>query len=520
MQLQKILDFKNYNDKQWTILLTVAALFLWLINLGSVSLRDWDEGYYATVSQDMFQRNSWLYPTYQGEPFLLKPPLLFWLIHISYLVFNITDFSSRLPSALLSSLGVPLIYLIGREIFINRSTAIFSASVYLTLLPVVRLGRLAMLDGMVNTFFLLAILGLVKGKKSPPWLIAIGIGLSLITLTKGILVLALGAILLIYIILDKQYKILFNPYLWIGLIMGLIPVALWYGLQINHYGETFIKIHFQSQSFDRLSTAVEGNTGPVWFYAVELLKYAAPWLFFAIPGFYLAVKHYPKSWAKLTLTGGIIFFATVSLMTTKLPWYIMPFYIFFAFATGAYLDELWQHPRKYPRLIFYLLALCSLVGLGGTIYFTFFEQKGYLVLISLTLGMSLFLTSFQFFKNQPQFIPTLIIGLYLTLTFFLLSPVWVWELNEAFPVKPVAQLIKQSTPENTLVYTSFPYSRTSLDFYSDRHVLAVDENKLKELLAQSSYLLLDEKFFDKIEKKNYRILGKTEAFVLIWSNPD
>ncbi|MEB3309888.1 MAG: glycosyltransferase family 39 protein [Snowella sp.] len=519
MQLQKILDFKNYNDQQWTILFTIAAIFLWLINLGGLSLRDWDEGYYATVSQDMFQRNSWLYPTYQGEPFLLKPPLIFWLIHLSYLVFNITDFSSRLPSAFIAALGVPLIYLIGREIFVNRSAAIFTASVYLTLLPVVRLGRLAMLDGIVNTFFLLAIFGLVKGKKSPHWLIVIGIGLGLITLTKGVLVLALGAILLIYIFLDKQYKILFNPYLWLGLILGFIPVFIWYGLQIHHYGETFIQVHFQSQSFDRLSTAVEGNTGPIWFYLVEALKYSAPWLFFCIPGFYFAVKDYQQSWAKLILIGGAVYLGTISLMTTKLPWYIMPFYVFFALATGVYLDQLWQYSRKYPKLIFYLLVLCGVVGLGGSIYFAFFEQKGYLVLISLTLGSSLLFTAFQFFKNRPQFIPALIIGLYLTLIFLMLSPVWVWELNEAFPVKPVAQLIKQSTPENTMVYTSFPYSRTSLDFYSDRHVIAADENKLQDLLTQSSYLLLEEAFFDKIKNKNYRILGKTEGFVLILSNP-
>ena len=99
LPFKKIINIKNYQDKEWLIVLTLSAFFLWFIDLGTVALRDWDEGYYATVSQDMFNRNSWLYPTYQGQPFLLKPPLLFWLIHLSYSLFGISEWTSRLPSA-------------------------------------------------------------------------------------------------------------------------------------------------------------------------------------------------------------------------------------------------------------------------------------------------------------------------------------------------------------------------------------------------------------------------------------
>ncbi|MEB3123545.1 MAG: glycosyltransferase family 39 protein [Snowella sp.] len=519
IQFKKIINIKNYQDREWFIILTLAAFFLWFIDLGTVALRDWDEGYYATVSQDMFNQNTWLYPTYQGQPFLLKPPLLFWLIHLSYSLLGVSEWTSRLPSAFLAACGVPLLYLISRELLMNRSAAIFSAGVYLTLLPVIRLGRLAMLDGMINTFLLFAILSLLKGKKSPVWLMGIGIGLGLITLTKGILVLALGAILFVFIILDGRWKVLLHPYLWIGFVLGFIPVFLWYGLQIQHYGETFIQVHFQSQSFDRLSTAVEGNTGPIWFYLIDLLKYSCPWFFFFVPGFYLAVRNHQQSWAKLGLIGSILYFGTVSLMTTKLPWYLMPFYIFFALITGAYLDHLYCCPKKYPRLILYLLCLCGIVTLGGVIYFTFFEPKFSLILITLTISITFILTAIQFWKNQANFIPTLIIGIYLTLTFLMISPLWLWELNEAFPVKPVAQFIKQSTPSDTIIYTSFAYSRTSLDFYSDRHILAVDQNKLEELKQKPNYFLLDKENLDKLALTDYQILGKGEGFMLILSNP-
>jgi hypothetical protein len=101
----------------------------------------------------------------------------------------------------------------------------------------------------------------------------------------------------------------------------------------------------------------------------------------------------------------------------------------------------------------------------------------------------------------------------------MISPLWLWELNEAFPVKPVAQLIKQFTPSNTTIYTSFAYSRTSLDFYSDRQILAVDQKRLEELKQKPNYFLLDEESLGKLNLNNYQNLGKAEGFVLIWSNP-
>jgi arginine utilization protein RocB len=101
----------------------------------------------------------------------------------------------------------------------------------------------------------------------------------------------------------------------------------------------------------------------------------------------------------------------------------------------------------------------------------------------------------------------------------MLSPLWNWELNEAFAVKPVAQLIKSQTPADTIIYSSMPYSRTSLDFYSDRQILAVDEKTIQDLSRKSGYLLLDSANLAKISDQNYQNLGKSGEFVLIKTHP-
>ncbi|MGK7940791.1 MAG: ArnT family glycosyltransferase [Crocosphaera sp.] len=507
------LNFKN--DTLWFILLLILALLLWLISLGNVPLRDWDEGYYATVAQDMFQSGNWLYLTYAEQPFLLKPPLIIWLINASYNLWGISEFTTRFPCSLLTALGVPLLYLIGKNLFNKSTAAIFSSLVYLTLLPMVRHGRLAMIDGIINTFLLLSIFCLLKSKRQPLWGIGFGIGIGLIALSKGILALALGGILGIYILWDEPKNLLKNYYLWIGLFIGFFPVISWYYLQINHYGEQFIQVHFLQQNFDRLSTAVEGNSGSPWYYILELVKYSLPWLIFLPNGLILAAKNYQKSWAKLVLTGFFIFLAIITIMGTKLPWYIMPIYPFFALAIGYYLSGLYYSENNYPKpLVFSLFSLSSLTLVAG-IYLFRETQDLLLVIMSFILTITLLLTAQKMKQNSPNFFIILIIGLYASLTLLMISNAWVWELNEAFSVKPVATLIKNNTPPNTIIYTSFAYSRPSLDFYSDRQMLAEDNNRLKELSATTSYLLLDYETLETFQLTNVKILGEVEGFILI-----
>ncbi|MGK7932433.1 MAG: ArnT family glycosyltransferase [Microcystaceae cyanobacterium] len=497
------------------IILSLASLFLGLFNLGNVALRDWDEGYYGTVSQDMYQTGNWLYPTYLGEPFLLKPPLIMWLMTISYHLGGVNEFSSRFPCALIASLSIPLIYIIGKEIFQERSSAVLSACVYLTLLAVMRHGRLAMIDGMINTYFLISLLGIVKYTQSSRWLILVGIGLGLITLSKGTLMLALGFIIFVIVLFAYPIKLFKSPYLWLGLIIGFTPIITWYFLQIQHYGDVFIKVHFLDQNFSRLSTAVEGNQGNIDYYIWELLKYTMPWLLFFPSSLFIILKSYRKRWAKLILIGGIIYFGLISIMRTKLPWYILPLYPFFALSIGQYLGLVWQNKVSFPRWTGWVMMVLGGLSSVGLLYFIQSQSPVILWLMSITLGITLFFSGLKIYHKQTSFLLILISGLYLSLSLFFASSEWVWELNEAFAVKPVAALINKHTPEKTKIYTSFSYSRTSLDFYSDRKVTAVSNEELQELKLSENYLLIEQTDLNQLHLERYIILGEANGFLLI-----
>ena len=288
-------------------------------------------------------------------------------------------------------------------------------------------------------------------------------------------------------------------------------------LQIVEYGEKFINVHFLQQNFDRLSTAVEGNQGPAWYYVLELIKYSFPLLLFFPGGLVLALKKYQQSWAKLVLIELILFIGVISLMKTKLPWYIMPAYPFFSLAVGAYLSEIVQNNdyHFYPKIIGILLLISSLFTVAGGAYFSIKNNDFQLLTLSILMGSTLAISSVNFLQNSSHFIFTLFIGLYFSLGMFVMSDLWIWELNESFSVKPVATLIRENTPPNTVVYTSYTYNRTSLDFYSDRQVIAQNIEELKKSAATSLYFLLDPVTLKDLNLNTYEILGNTKDFILV-----
>jgi 4-amino-4-deoxy-L-arabinose transferase-like glycosyltransferase len=209
----------------------ITALLLWGVCLGDLPLNDWHEAIRALIAREIYRTGNWLYPTLHGEPYFFKPPLMHWLIALSYHIGGVTEFTTRLPAAFFSACGVPLLYLVGREIFLEHLPAIFAAGVYLTLLPVVQHGRQAMLDGISVSLFLLVLLCLLKSRQDQRWAVGIGLGLGAIAFTKGLLVVPLAAIAGAFVIIHVKLALFRNSYFWLGILFGNLPVLAWYVAQ-------------------------------------------------------------------------------------------------------------------------------------------------------------------------------------------------------------------------------------------------------------------------------------------------
>ncbi len=513
----------SWGERLWLVVLLLAAVLLFTINLGELPLRDWDEGTVAGVAREIWQGGNsprWLYPTLGGAPYLNKPPLMHWLIALAYSIGGVNEWTSRLPGAMLTALSIPLLYGIGREIFHHRSPAIFASLVYLTMLPVVRHGRLAMLDGAVVCFFLFTLFCLLRSRRNLRYCLGVGIGLGLICLTKGIIGLLLGSIALIFLYWDTP-RLVTSWYLWRGIVLGSVPVALWYAAQWLHYGHTFTQGAVVNQSLNRIWSTVEQHGQPPWYYLLEIVKYTSPWLVFLPAAAIHTWKNRNWSWAKLVLVWGGGYLLAISLMGTKLPWYIMPVYPAIALAIGVKLSHFWHQPYRanYPRFVIAFLTLLAVVGWVGSFYFSPWSAAKDLEVQLILIAVALTMTGAAFLAQQGdrQFILILFWGMYISLVLFMTSGHWVWELAQAYPVKPVAALIQSKTPIGQKVYTTFAYDRPSLNFYSDRSVIAVAPSQLAQYWQQNPppYLLLEEATLENLQLKWVQQLGTAEGWTLI-----
>ncbi len=74
-----------------------------------------DEGRYAEIPREMLARGDWVVPHLDGQPYLDKPPLVYWLVMLSYSVFGVNEAAARLVPALAVHLTILCIYLIGHH---------------------------------------------------------------------------------------------------------------------------------------------------------------------------------------------------------------------------------------------------------------------------------------------------------------------------------------------------------------------------------------------------------------------
>ncbi|MCA1993725.1 MAG: glycosyltransferase family 39 protein, partial [Coleofasciculus sp. S288] len=275
---------ERWLERLWFLGLLLAALILFGTKLGTPPLQDWSEGTVARVAAEIanapFETWQWLYPTLAGQPYHEVPPLLHSLIAAAYKIGGDTRWMTRLPGAILSAISVPLLYSIGREIFPSRQSAIFSSLIYLTLLPVVHYGRLALVDGTALCFVILTMWCVLRSRRDFRWSLGVGMGLGLICLTKGILLgLSIGAIAVLYLAWDTP-RLLTCVYWWLGLLLGIVPGVAWYAAGVLQYGQTFVATGIIDQSLRYLWMPVDRHTGPPWYYLVEIVKFSAPWLLF------------------------------------------------------------------------------------------------------------------------------------------------------------------------------------------------------------------------------------------------
>jgi 4-amino-4-deoxy-L-arabinose transferase-like glycosyltransferase len=334
-----------------------------------------DEGRYAEIPREMLQRGEWVVPYLQGEPYLDKPPLFYWLVMLSYRTFGVHDWSARLVPALAVHGCVLLTYLLGRRGLGDRA-ALAGAAVLAVAPAFAGMGRLLLLDGVLTLWTTLALLAVFEALRGPRlrwgwWLLgaaACGLGV----LTKGPV-----ALLLLAPPVWAYRRLSGSPWhLGVRALAAFVAVVLalvlpWFVaacLRLPNFATYFLWHHNVVRflhPFDHIQ--------PLWFYAPVLLfgllpatLLLVPFARFLVSGDEAAARGRPPELGLLLLAGGwcVLFFSASG---SKLPTYILPAFPPLALAFGQFLAARGWDRRRWPAVLgvatFALMALVHLVVL-------------------------------------------------------------------------------------------------------------------------------------------------------------
>ena len=444
------------------LLLWLLTLWLWLPGLGNLPLRDWDEGRVATVARS----TTTPLPQKWDQPYLNKPPGLHlpmgWLIRHQ----GESETVVRLLPALTSSLAVPLILLLRRSLggADAERRARMAALVLMTLLPMARHGRLAMLDGSLVSCSLLLWWGWL-GARTTPWRALIA-GLA----ASGVLLLKPPALLGFAVIaaLVGGRRCWPRGASWLALALGLIPGVGWHLWHWSVRGSDAL-LMWGGQGLARITSSVGDGLG-WWTPWVELLEGGWPWLLLLPAGLAWAWRQRWSAvgrWELGLLIGSV---ALVMPLRTQLPWYSHLLWPPLALLCGEGLHDLITLRRhrwvgRTWQLLGVLLLLAAVVGRATAIS----SWPGPSLLLA---GAGLLGGGWWINREKPhqrqQGLLLLLLGWGLALLNLWSGGLWLWELNESWDPRPVAAEIRR-LPAGEAIWLEGP-TRPSLGWYAGRQL--------------------------------------------------
>lgn len=494
---------------RWIVVIWVAALLLLTAHLGDLPLRDWDESLVARVSLEI-SRRSWphnLLPTLWDQSYLNKPPLLHGLIAAVLAVWNgvhpgaITagqpppEWLLRSVPALLSSLVVPLVALVQARLRPeDRLAPVATAAVALTLLPLMRHGRLVMLDGTLISAMTLQWWALLSLGHQPSrlalrrWGLLAGLAGSAILLLKApaALPLLIGACLLLAF--EQRWPLA----LWRScsgwILLGLVPGIAWHLWHAVERGPAAAFTMWGGQGLARVVDAVEGHSGGIAVPITEVLEGGWPWLALWPLAMVLAWQQRHSRWGLWVLGLTMLTAALVLPLRTQLPWYSHLLWPAFTVAVAPLLCALVQRRTEVGRAMQPLLrwiplfwCSCGVVLLGlealVPVPATIVVPAG----LALAVGGGLLLSPSRPWRGGGAI--TMVVLLWLALFNLFSSNAWLWELNETWPVLPIsAQLQALPAQQRQCPVVVDGPGRPSLEWYLGREV---QSGRLKRRLRQS-----------------------------------
>jgi dolichol-phosphate mannosyltransferase len=338
---------RGRGEQAWlpAVVLLVLACVLFLGRLDAPLLEP-QESRYAEIPRQMLVEGRLIVPVLHGEPYLDKPPLLYWLVMAAYRVFGVADSSARLVPGLAGVLTVLIVFLWGRRA-VGARAAFCGALVLCLSAEFIYRQRMLTFDAVLGLW---VTAGLAAGHRALQsgrllrgwWLLSAGwCGLGL--LTKGPVALVLiGVPLGILVFLDRRSARV-SLLGWLSyLTAALLTASPWF-VAVAVREPEFLRYFFWKHNVVRFVAPFD-HARPAWDYLPHLVLGLLPWTLL-LPGFFrFLVRRSARAGQRrspalgfflLCACTGLLFFSASG---CKRPTYLLPVLPPLALALGCYLN--------------------------------------------------------------------------------------------------------------------------------------------------------------------------------------
>lgn len=478
------------------------------------------ETHYSRVTQEMSNRDTWIYPYYRGKPFLDKPPLLFWVERLGWSIWGQKEWSGRFFVSLISILGVLLFFIILGSIF-NKELGFLSSFILLCAPQFVTLSKMVMFDPLFTVFSMLSLASFLKaiseyykkGKFPLCWSYLIYIFAGFAFLSKAFLsIVIIGGSIFFYLLFNKELLFIKKLKLVQGTTLFLIISLPWVILMYLKFGSEFVDLFI-----------VEAHIRRFLGKLTTVVTFKAPWtdyLYFIFVGLFPASLFLPNSFLFMLkklqqgendkiLKGIFIFslfiFTFFSISTTKFYHYILPVLPWSSIIVSSYILDFKNRIIEEAKLNRALYSEIILVVVVGVI--TFFDFKAqwrgfvdmfnyyynlpvpenvnffpYIIVIFIILGLSILFIVGKI-DCRRYFIYPLMVAIWFSGLFS--GNILIKKLTPHYSFKQiVATYDEKSKREKPLL--EFDKWHRGILYYTDDnfHFIARNRNKFKQLLDQ------------------------------------
>ena len=420
-----------------------------------------DETRYLAVAWEMKLHHS-IVPLLNGLPYPHKPPFLFFLINLDWLIFGTNEQTLRLIPLFFSFLNVLITYRIALILWGDKKIARYATAILASTSIYLLWSTLIMFDIVLTFWVLVGMYGLLSATKSnvKTTLMLIGLSIGGGLLTKGpvifVHILPTSLFYFLWRSQDRPEAKKWYPKIFLAIFIGLAIALLWVIPAAIEGGEVYRKAILWGQTVDRITVSFD-HQHPIWWYLPILPGLLFPWVLVkpVWHGFSLIKSDDGYRFLILWIVSTLTIF---SLISCKQVHYLIPALPAVSLLIAKNLATYDKNTPRYDKAHYPVAIFYILVGISILLAMPFIEVEGILEFILLPAVVAIFVGSIILFM-KPQSANKLITIIALSSVVILITVEFAGSYNffNRYDIRNIAHILREKQGEGYTIIHNKKY---------------------------------------------------------------